>query len=41
VFPFVHCRLHIRLNDGPGFSPKSIGPEAAAQRQPLRDQGTH
>jgi Na+/proline symporter len=41
VFPFVHRRLHIRLNDGPGFSPKSIGPEAAAQRQPLRDQGTH
>src|SRR5829696_3396541 len=39
VFPFVHRRLHVSLDDGPGFSPRSVGPEAVAQRQLLRDQG--
>ena len=39
AFPFVHRRLHVGLDDGPGFSPRSVGPEAAAQLQLLRDQG--
>src|SRR5215211_3554787 len=39
VFPFVHRRLHVSLDGGPSFSLRSVGPEAVAQRQLLRDQG--
>src|SRR3954469_3560721 len=39
VFLFVHRRLRVGLDDGPGFSPRSVGPEAAAQLQLLRYQG--
>ena len=39
VFPFVHRRLHVSLDGGPSFSLRSVGPEAVAQLQLLRDQG--
>jgi hypothetical protein len=40
VFPFIHRRLHVDIDNQPGSAPRATGPEAAAQSQMLRTRSS-